>query len=268
MNPFKGMIAYMTAHPTAANLMMMLFIALGAISVTDLKRETFPDFTPNAVEISVIYPGATAEDVESSVVRRIEDAIDSVANIHEVRSTAMENQASVVVEMVEEGNITEFLNDIKTEVDAISDFPGPVEDIIVKRVNRSDAVVSVAVTGPMSDLHLKLFCEDLKDRLKKLPLVSQVEVSGFSDHEYRIEIPLYTLTRLGLSVSDIEAAVAAQSLDLPAGSLETRDADILIRFSEERKTLEELQDLIVVAAKTGNEIRLGEIAAITDRFTS
>lgn len=268
MNPLKGMIAYMTAHPTAANLMMMLFIALGAISVTDLKRETFPDFTPNAVEISVIYPGATAEDVESSVVRRIEDAIDSVANIHEVRSTAMENQASVVVEMVEEGNITEFLNDIKNEVDAVSDFPGPVEDIIVKRANRSDAVVSVAVTGPMSDLHLKLFCEDLKDRLKQLPLVSQVEVSGFSDHEYRIEIPLYTLTRLGLSVSDIEAAVAAQSLDLPAGSLETRDADILIRFSEERKTLEELQDLIVVAAKTGNEIRLGEIAAITDRFTS
>jgi len=266
MKAFKQVISYMCAHPTASNLLMLLFLALGAISVTDLKRETFPDFSINAVEILVTYPGATADDVESSVCQRIEDAIDSVNNIVEVKSTAMENRASVMVEMVEGNDIIEFFNDIKTEVEAINDFPGEVEDVIVKRINRVDSVVSVAITGPMSPLHLKLYCEDVKDRLKHLDRVSQVEILGFSDHEFLIEIPFYNMMRLGLSVSDIEGAVAAQNLDLPAGSLETKDSDILIRFSEERKTLYELENLIVVSSQTGVEIRLGDIAVVTDRF--
>ena len=266
MNAFKQVISYMCAHPTASNLLMLLFIALGAMSVTDLKRETFPDFAINAVEISVAYPGATAEDVEASVCQRIEDAIDTVSNVVEIKSTAMENSASVVVEMLEGSDIIEFFNDIKTEVEAINDFPGEVEDVIVKRINRTDPVVSVAVTGPMSPLHLKFYCEDLKDRLKHFDKVSQVEILGFSDHEFLIEIPFYNMMQLGLSVSDIQEAVAAQNIDLPAGNLETRDSDILIRFSEERKTLQALGNLIVISSETGAGIRLGDIAQITDRF--
>lgn len=266
MNPFKTMVTYLSAHPTAANLLMVLFLALGAISIGDLKRETFPDFSIDAVEITAVYPGATAEDVEVSVCRRIEDAIDSVSHIAEVRSTAMENSARVIVEMVEDGDIIQFLNDIKTEVEAINDFPEEVEDLIIKQMNRTDQVVSIAVTGPMDPVHLKFYCEDLKTRLKQTELISQVEILGFSEHEFLIEIPLYNMMRLGLSVSDIKAAVSAQNIDLPAGSLETRDTDVLIRFSEERKTLQDLGDLVIFSAKTGAEIRLEDIAQITDRF--
>ncbi|MEH0018393.1 MAG: efflux RND transporter permease subunit [Desulfobacter sp.] len=266
MSAFKRMVSFLGAHPTAANLLMLLFLALGAISVGDLRRETFPDFSEDAIEVTAAYPGATAEDVESSVCRRIEDAVDSVSHIAEIRSTAMENRARVVIEMIEEGDIIQFLNDIKTEVEAISDFPEEVEDLIVKQINRTDPVVSIAVTGPMTPVHLKFFCEDLKDRLKQTDLVSQVEILGFSEHEFLIEVPFYNMMRLGLSASDIEAAVASQNIDLPAGSLETEDTDILIRFTEERKTADDLGDLIVVSSKTGAEIRLAEIATITDRF--
>jgi len=266
MNSFKQLIAFTCDHPTAANLLMMLFLALGFISVTDLKRETFPDFSVDAVEITVAYPGATADDVESSVCQRVEDAIESVTNILEVKSTAMENRASIWVEMVEGADITEFLNDIKTEVESISDFPDQVEDLVVKRVNRTDPVVSVAITGPMSPVHLKIYCNDLKDRLKRLDKISQVDVLGFSDHEFLIEIPFYTMMQLGISVSDIEKAVSAQSLDMPVGSLETRDSDISIRFSEERNTIDELENLVVISSNSGVEVRLGDIAHITDQF--
>lgn len=262
----KAMISYLAAHPTAANLLMVLFLALGAISVGDLKRETFPDFSVNAIEITVSYPGATAEDVESSICRRIEDAIDSVSHIAEVKSTAMENRARVVVEMVDNGDIIQFLNDIKTEVEAISDFPDSVEDVIVKRINRTDPVVSIAVTGPMDPVHLKFFCEALKDRIKQIDLISQVELKGFSSQEFSLEIPFYEMMRLGVSVADIESVVKAQNIDMPAGSLKTRDADILIRFSEERRSVRELGELIVVSSGTGARIRLAEIATITDRF--
>lgn len=266
MNAFKAMVSFLSGHPTAANLLMILFLAFGAVSVGDLRRETFPDFSVDAVEVTAVYPGATAEDIEASVCRRIEDAVDSVSHVAEVRSTAMENSARVVIEMVEEGNSIQFLNDIKTEVEAISDFPDQVEDLIIKQINQIDPVVSIAVTGPMSPVHLKFFCEDLKDRLRRLDLISQVEILGFSNHEFMIEIPLYEMMRMGISVSDIEAAVAAQNIDLPAGGLETRDTDILIRFEEERKSIPDLGELIVVSNSTGAEIRLSDIAKISDRF--
>jgi multidrug efflux pump subunit AcrB len=260
------MVAFMGGHPTAANLMMLMFLALGAVSLGDLRRETFPDFSEDAVEITAAYPGATAEDVETAVCQRIEDAVESVSYISEIQSTAMENQGRVVVKMTAAGTMTPFLNDIKTQVEAIDDFPGEVENVIVQEINRTDQVVSIAVTGPMGAVHLKRFCQDLKDRLKRNHRISQVAVLGFSGHEFRVEIAFATMMRLGLSISDIQAAVTAQNIDLPVGSLETRDRDILIRFSEERNQVQDLSDLIVVSSATGAEIRLGEIAKISDRF--
>jgi len=266
MNSIKKGIAFLCEHPTASNLLMLLFITLGLMTVKDLRRETFPDFSVDAVQITAIYPGATAEDVESAVCRRIEDAIEEVNHIDRIESTAQENSATVVVEMMEGKDVMEFFNDIKTDVEAISDFPEEVEDLIIKRINRTDQVISVAVTGPMSDLHLKLYCESLKDRLKQLDLISQVDLLGFSDHEFLIEIPTYQMMRLGLSISDIQAIITSQSLDMPAGSLETREKDILIRFAEERRSIQELSDLVIIANPDGSEVRLGEIARISDRY--
>lgn len=266
MKMFRQIVYDMCAHPTAANLLMLLFLALGAISVMDLKRETFPDFSMDAVQITVAYPGASADEVENSVCKRVEDAVDGITNVSEIRSAAMENQAVVTIEMIEGADMMAFFNDIQTEVDAINDFPDQVEDVIVKRVNLTDPVVSVAVTGPMNPLHLKRYCEDLKDRLEMIHEVSQVDVLGFSEHEFLVEVPFYKMMQMGLSISDIENAVASQSLDLPAGTLETEDADVLIRFKEERRTTQELEDLIIISGDTGAEIRLGEIANISDRF--
>jgi len=266
MNVTKSMIRYMAEHPTAANLLMIFFILLGLLTISDLRRETFPDFTSTEVSISAMYPGATAKDVESSVCNRIEDAIDDISNISEVRSEARESMATVIVEMLEDADSTNFLNDIKTEVEAINDFPDEVEDVIVKPRNRTDQVVSIAVTGPMKETDLKLFCESLKNRLQQLDLVSQVTISGFSTHQLLIEIPYYNLMKLGLSVSDIANTIKSQSIDLPAGSLESKRADMVIRFAEERRTKKELENLFVVADQNGAEIRLGDIARITDRF--
>ncbi len=268
MTGIKNSIAYLCGHPTASNLLMLLFIALGLISVKDLRRETFPDFSVDAVQITAVYPGATAEDVESAVCRRIEDAIEEVNHIDRIESTAQENLATVVVEMVEGEDVMEFFNDLKTDVEAISDFPDEVEDLIIKRINRTDQVVSVAVTGPMSELHLKLYCESLKDRLKQLDLVSQVDLLGFSEHEFLIEIPFYEMMRLGLSISNIQSVITAQSLDMPSGSLETREKDILIRFAEERRSIQELSDLVITSGQDGSEVRLGEIAKISDRYVN
>jgi multidrug efflux pump subunit AcrB len=260
------MIRFFAGHATAANLLMLIFIVLGLVGLTTLRRETFPDFSEDMVQIRVAYPGATAEDVEDAVCRRIEDAVDGVNYVLEMTSEARENMGSVTVEMEEGGDIRTFLEDIKTEVEAIDDFPEQAEDPIVRELNRTDLVIALAVSGPMAVTDLKNYCEDLKDRLKLDAGISLVDIYGFSDRQIRIQIPAAVLMQYGLSMDEIAGVIASQSLDLPAGSIETREKDILLRFTDERQTPLEFDDLIVVAGESGAEIRLGDIAQIRDVF--
>ncbi len=266
MNFFKSLLAAGAEHPTAANLLMVLFVLLGLLTVGELRRETFPDFSSTEISVTAVYPGASAENVESAVCERIEEAVEGVTNLKKITSKASEGLATVILEMEDGADGTEFLSDIKTEVDAISTFPDEVEDVIVKRLNRTDQVLSVAVTGPMSEPHLKIFCEQLKDKIKQLPLVSQVEIQGFSKHQLVVEIPYYNLMRLGLSVLDIQSVIQNQSVDMPSGNIETRERDYLIRFTEERRTERDLGELMVVSNAAGGEIKLKDIAHISDRF--
>ncbi len=118
----------------------------------------------------------------------------------------------------------------------------------------------------MSPPDLKAYAEDLKDRMLLLDEVSKITVNGFSDHQIRIEVGVDTLRQFGLSVADIADAVARQSVDLPSGTIETTDSNVLVRFADERKDPLAFAELIVASGTTGAEIRLGDIATITDRF--
>jgi len=181
------MIRFFALHQTAANLLMLLLLAVGLINLTTLKRETFPELTSEQVEIRVPYPGASAEDVEDALCLRLEDALEGLDDLYEVRCEARESVAIAVAEMAEGGNVTRFLDDVKTEVEAIDDFPEQVERPVIQQLARADRVVSIAITGPMEPRDLKHFAQDVKERPRRLPEVSQVTISGFSDNQFRVQ---------------------------------------------------------------------------------
>ena len=260
------MIRYFTNHPTAANLLMIGLLVLGLSTLSRLERETFPDMPLNDVQVRVIYPGASAEEIEDAICLRIEDAVDGINDIAELRCEAREGIATAIVEMGENGSIDRFLEDVKSEVEAIDDLPDQAERPAIQLLGRNDFVAAVSLSGPMSEVDLKAYAEDMKQRLGRIPQVTQIDISGFSDHQIRIEIPAHALRQYGLSVSDIAGVIGRQNIDLPAGSLRTAERDILLRFADERRSAADFADLVVVGAQGGAEIRLGEIATITDRF--
>lgn len=260
------MIRFFAGHPTAANLLMAIFVVLGVLSLPSVRRETFPDVTPSEVEVRVLYPGATAVEVEETVVERVEDALDGIKFVKELRSEARENLAIVVAEMEDGGNFQVFRGDIQSEIDAIDDFPSDVEEPIVTQLGTTEPVLSLVVSGPMQPSDLKAYCEDLKDRLQLLPNISLVRILGFSDHQLRIQLSASALMRYGLSAADVAQIIQRQSVNLPAGTVEARHRDILIRFVEERRTPQELEDLVVVAGEGGAEVRLSDIARVRDVF--
>ncbi|MDZ7749439.1 MAG: efflux RND transporter permease subunit [Halofilum sp. (in: g-proteobacteria)] len=260
------MIRYFAGHPTAANLLLVLIVAAGLLAAPTLKRETFPRFTPSEVGIEVAYPGAAAADVEDAICGRIEEALEGVTDLHELRCEALDDRASAVAEMAEGGAFARFLDDVKTEIEAIDDLPPRTEAPVVRALHRTDFVASIALTGDMADTDLKAFAEDLKDRLLRVPGVSLVDVRGFSDHQLRVEVPKTVLRQHDLSVERVARIIARQGVDLPAGTIETRAREIRLRFRDERRSPAALEDMVVVAGSGGGELRLGDIATVTDRF--
>lgn len=260
------MIRYFSSHPTAANLLMLMLITVGLLALPTLKRETFPDFAAQEIEVRVVYPAASAEDVEEAICQRIEDAADGISDVEEIRCESREGIGVAVIKMIEGNDMSRFLDDVKTEVEAIDNFPEQSELPVIKQLGRTDPVVSVAITGPMSASHLKAYAEQIKDRIQELQHVSQVDIEGFSDHQLRIQIPALVIRQYGLSMLDIADRISRQNINISAGGIETKQSDILVRFDDERKTPQELEELIILSEASGAEIRLGDIATITDQF--
>ncbi|OOZ39765.1 acriflavin resistance protein [Solemya pervernicosa gill symbiont] len=260
------MIRYFANHPTAANLMMLILLVMGIIALPEMKRETFPEFTARSVQITTAYPGASAEEIEEGICRKLEDAFDGMNNIDELRCEAREGIAIAVADMREGEDAKSFLDDLKSAVDEIDSFPELVETPTVSELNRTDQVVSIAITGPMQPNHLKAYCEGVKQRLLSHGGIPQIEINGFSDHQISIEIPTATLRQYGLSAASIANTIRNQNIDTPIGTLMGDEQELLLRFSEQRRTPEEYAELRVIAGNSGAELRLGDIATITDTF--
>jgi len=182
-------ITWCANHPTASNLLIAVIMILGLAALPGLQRETLPEIQRNKVEIRVPYRGATPAEVEDAVCRHLEDALEGITDLDEVRCEAREGVGTATALTLEGADMARFLDDVKSDIDAIDDFPDQIEPPVVTELGRIKPVVSVAVTGPEDPLVLKAYAEDLKDRLLVLDDIAEVTVEGFSDHHIRIEIP-------------------------------------------------------------------------------
>ncbi|MBY5992627.1 efflux RND transporter permease subunit [Ferrimonas balearica] len=260
------MIRFFVRHPTAANLLMLALLLVGLTSVGSIKRETFPEFELNRISATVVYPGASPLEAEQNLCLRMEDAVDGLANIEETFCQASEGVATLMLKLTDQADVSRMLVDVQTQIGAINDFPTEIEPPVVQELDWSEPVIDLVVTADLPLPELKAYAETLKRRLKLDAGVGLVTVSGFSDHQLRVELKEAALRRLGLSVSEVAQAVERQNLMLPSGNIETQDRNLLIRFDERRVTPERLGELVVASGRDGALVRLADVATIEDRF--
>ena len=264
------MIDFFARHPTAANLLMVVMLAAGLLSIGNLRRETFPDALPTEVQVSVVFPGATPEEVDEAIISRLEEELESVQFLKEMRSQSLSDVGTTTLEMSEGGSYNAFRNEIENAVSTISDFPDLAEPPVIRRLNTRDPVLDVLVESGADDSiaahrSLKAYCDDLKQRLMASPIISEVEVAGFSDRVLRVELSRAALQGRGMSPSDVAVAIGRQNIDLPAGTLEGQE-ETLIRVKEERTTARELEQLVVQGVPGYAEVRVEDLGGVTNEF--
>lgn len=262
-----GVFAWFAGNPVSANLMMAFMLIGGLLMANTLNAQTFPDIDPRLITVSVTYPGATPEEMEDAVARRVEEALIGIDGVARVRSSATEGSGVVSVELKDFANAQSVKDDVETAVDQLADFPP--EDAEQPRVVISEAaadVMQLAVYGAVSELALRAAAERVENDLLRLDDVSLVNLQGVRDREISIEVSEASLRRYGLSLEQVAAAVRTASLDLSGGTLRTRGGDILLRTDAERKTGAAFADIVVASDPTGRRLLLGDIATIVDAF--
>ncbi len=262
------MIRYFSGHPTAANILMIVIILLGLVALPQLNKETFPEVKLNKVSVTVAYPGASPADIEEGLCNRLEDATDGISFLQEQMCEARDSLATLTLDMQEAGDIKQFVNDVKTAIDGINDFPEKAEDPVIKELGRTEAVLSIAVTADLTMPELKALAEHYRNRLLALPDIPIVTVSGFSQHELSVQVNPDAMRQYQLSIQDVANLISAQAIDLPAGVLEGKQNSYQLRIENARRTVSELEDLVILDNARGGQLTLSDIATIKDNFAN
>lgn len=261
------MIGWFARNGVAANLLMALIIGMGFYSVATLiPLEVFPRFELNRIQIKVPFRGATPLESEQGVVVRIEEAIHDLEGIKEIRSQAAEGVGSISVDVEKGYDSRALLDDIKNRVDAISTFPLETDRPIISLAQYRREVISVAISGDLPERELRHLGERVRDDIRNLPGISQVELGAVRPYEVSIEVSENTLEQYELTFDAIAAAINNSSLDLSAGTIRTRGGEILVRTKGQAYVKEDFEDIVVVSRDDGTRLTLADIAEIKDGF--
>lgn len=252
------------------SLVIVLFTILtlgGILSYTLMGYELIPKFETNMVTISTVYPGASPAEVETSVTRKIEDAVGSLENVKKVESSSYESLSVIMVQLNDGADVDFALNDAQRKVNAIlADLPDDVKAPSLNKFSLDDLpIITMSISSD------KLNSKDLYDLLDKKiePIfsrvngVAQVDLVGGQEREIQVNLDEKKLQGYGLSIGDVQQAILSSNLDFPTGSLKTRTTKSTIRLSGKYKSTEEMNNL-VVSNKNGAQVRLSDIATVFD----
>ena len=263
---FRGPIAFMAANPIAANLLMGFLLFVGLISAAGLPQEFLPEASLDRIQVLVPYPGAAPEEVEESIVRKIEEQLQSVEGLKRTESSAAEGLGSVIVEFRQGTEMSRALGDVKAQVDRILTFPADAERPEVREVTSRQNIFRLVVYGAASERTIKELAYGIEDGILALPEVSYAQISGIRNYEISIEVPLERLRALGLTLDDVALAVRQGSLELSAGKISTGEEEIRVRTLGQNYGQFDFEDIVILTRADGTSVRLGQIATVRDAF--
>ena len=261
------MIAWFTRNHVAANLLLLVIVLSGLYSLkNNIPIEVFPTVDLEIINVNVSLRGSTPEDTEQSVTIRAEEAIQDLEGIENITSSSSASTSSIRVEVDPRYNSRELLDDIKTRIDAINTFPAEAEKPITSLAIRKREVISVVVSGDLTEREIRQQADKVRDDLFALPSITQIEVTGVRDYEISIEVSSDKLRQYNLTLAQISQAIQNASLDLSGGVVKAQGGEILLRLKHQAYTQAEYENLIVASTNDGSAIKLRDVAKVTDGF--
>lgn len=261
----ETLIRFFVQRHLLVHTITAIIIVLGYRTMTTTPRETFPDVVMNMLVVNAVLPGASAQDVETKVTIPIEEAIDKIDGVKR-HTTIITDQASLTeiefLDDIDEKGLDEVEKDLRTELDAIRDFPPEMEDdpAILRFSAHKFPVVQIALSGP--SLAVTEAARMLERKLERLDEVSSVSPIGLQDSELRILVDPVRARELGVTLLDVVRAIETRNVSSTGGRLETQDDRRQVVLWSRYGSPEEVRDTILRFSPTGGAVRVGDVARL------
>lgn len=263
----KNMSAWAIRHPVSPVVLFVVLFFMGTVAFIRLPINLNPDISYPVVNVYVSQPGAAPPEIETQILRKVEAAVASVGNVHNITSVALESAANMFVEFQIGTPVDRAVNDVRDAVAKIrSELPEGIQEPVVQRVDvEGGAIVYFAVTTlSMTEEQLSWFVDNtINKRLLSIAGVAQVSRGGGVDREIRIELDPARIQALGLTAVDINQQLRGLNLDAPGGRAQVAGGEQSIRVLGAARTAEVLGDT-QIALPGGRFARLRDIAEVHD----
>jgi multidrug efflux pump subunit AcrB len=253
-------------NPTAANLLMWVFIVGGVVAIFTMRQEVFPTAILDTIEIRAEYRGATASEVEAQVVQPMEQSIDTLRDIRTVVSEIRSGGASVFVMLEDGADAQRTLDEIRSAIDGISSLPTDLDPPTIIQVRDDGGELDLGFYGFNSRAELHAFSEIARARLLALPAVGQVEVEGAGEPEITVRASPDRTRLYGISLSDVAERIQRASFELSGGAIRSSTGEYGLSTGLDRRYAHEFGDIAMVESSTGAPLTLSQIARIENGF--
>lgn len=262
----SGIITWFANNSIAANLLLISIVVLGFMSLRHLRTETFPSLPPDRVTVSVTYKSGDAVQSEEGVGLKIEEALETVQGIKRMTTTSNASGSKVVVEKMNNYPLDTLMDDIKSEVDAINSFPDGAENPVIEKETMQAHAISVELYGDTDRSELQPLAKQLKAALLSLSEVHDLDIDIELDPMIFIDIDEAKLQAYDLSFSDISNTINAESSSAKTTSLRNSAKTVRLKIAQQKYTLSEFANIIVKTQTDGSQVRLGDVASLSEGF--
>lgn len=259
-------VRFAVSNSLISNLLLLVVLVVGWISWKAMPEELFPEIETDRVSVRTLYEGAAPEEVERQISVPIEQEFDGMADIDVIRSISVEGRSDITIELKPGSDIDEFMRDARSVLDRIDDLPAEAEEPELQRVKARFPVVSVALYGEVSQQHLIELSDQVKRRLLAIPGVASANISGYRDWELWVVVDPDKLALYRLALARVNRALRDNLRDLPGGSIEAREGDILLRGKGVAPDPDSVARIVLAANERGGNLELGQVAHIERRL--
>src|SRR6478752_2769895 len=256
-------------RPVFATMLVMSLVVLGIVSFQGLGVDLFPRADPATVNVTLSLPGASPDEISSSVVEPMEQAISGVSGIDEISARISEGKGNITVRFVLERDLNDAVNDVREKVaGAIKSVPPELLPPVITKVDPdADPVMSLTVSSDAMSLRTltELADKQVSRAIQTVNGVGQVTIAGSRSREIHIVVDVEKLNSYGLSLTQVRDAVVAENVEIPGGAVEQGKGQLLLRTMGRIDATEDFNN-VVIATKNGTPIRLADVGYAEDSF--
>ena len=253
-----GLISYFTRHRTAANLLLVVLLALGLASIPRMRAQFFPDVISDEIDVSVTWSGAGAETVDTAIVGVLEPVLLTVEGVAGLEARSTEGRASFEIEFEPGYDMARAANDVETALDGVSTLPDAAEDPEVSWGGWRDRVTDVVITGPVGVDQLGRIADDFVTQLF-MAGVTRTTMQGIAAPETLVEVPSMALVQYDLTLDEIARAIGSAADATPAGDVA---GNARVRAGQESRSAADIADVVLRSNSEGAPLTVGDVARI------